>query len=65
MRGYLHSFSVTGTGNAVGSWSMTDVLPCGWTSPSDPNATTCAKPAYRDISFGANGAMSELTVRWI
>lgn len=65
VRGYLHSFSVTGTGNAVGSWSMTDVLPCGWTSPSDPNATACANPAYRDLSFGANGAMSELTVHWI
>lgn len=65
VRGYLHSFSVTGTGNAVGSWSMTDVLPCGWTSPSDPNATTCDTPAYRDVSFGANGAMSALTVNWI
>ncbi|WP_416443128.1 SpaA isopeptide-forming pilin-related protein [Leucobacter sp. HNU] len=65
VRGYLHSFSVTGTGNAVGSWSMTDVLPCGWTSPSDPSTTNCATPAYRDISFGANGAMSELKVHWI
>lgn len=65
VRGYLHSFSVAGTGNAVGSWSMTDVLPCGWTSPTDANSTNCATPAYRDISFGANGAMSELKVHWI
>ncbi len=64
VRGYLHTFSIEGTGNATGTWSLADTLPCGWTSPSDPNRTDCATPAYTDIAFGANGSMSELKVHW-
>lgn len=65
VRGYLHSYSIEGTGNATGTWSLTDMLPCGWTSPADTSATDCATPAYRDISFGANGSMSALDVQWV
>lgn len=64
VRGYLHAYSIAGTGNATGTWSLTDVLPCGWTSPTDANATDCATPAYTDIAFGANGSMSKLDVQW-
>lgn len=63
--GYLHEYSITGSGNASGKWSMTDVLPCGWTSPTDVNKTDCSTPAYKDIAFGANGALAEVKVNWI
>lgn len=62
--GYLHTYSVEGTGNARGTWSLTDMLPCGLTSPTDTSDTGCETPAYTDIAFGANGYMSELKVHW-
>ncbi|MGO3832549.1 MAG: SpaA isopeptide-forming pilin-related protein [Microbacteriaceae bacterium] len=65
VRGYLNQFSIKGTGNASGTWSLVDVLPCGWTSPESADDTDCATPAFTDISFGANGNMSELQVHWI
>lgn len=64
LRGYLHSYSIEGTGNAQGKWSLVDMLPCGWTSPENTDETDCATPAYKDISFGANGSMSKLEVHW-
>lgn len=64
VRGYLHSYSIKGTGNASGTWSLVDVLPCGWTSPTDASSTDCATPAYKDLAFGANGSMSKLDVHW-
>ncbi|UTX53100.1 MSCRAMM family protein [Leucobacter aridicollis] len=64
VRGYLHDYSIAGTGNARGTWSLVDMLPCGWTSPTDTNDISCATPAYRDVSFGSNGSMSELKVNW-
>ncbi|MBC9944825.1 hypothetical protein ICL81_09930 [Leucobacter sp. cx-328] len=64
VRGYLHQFSIEGTGNANGTWNLTDMLPCGWSSPTDTQSTGCAKPAYKQISFGANGSMSKLEVHW-
>ena len=62
--GYLHQYSIEGSGNARGNWSLVDMLPCGWTSPSDTDDISCAQPAYRDIAFGSVGSMSELTVHW-
>ena len=63
-KGFLYRFDVEDKSQLVpGKWSLTDTLPCGFTSPTD-NRTDCATPAFTGIAFGANRAMSELSVSW-
>lgn len=64
-KGFLYSFSVEDEARlAAGVWNLVDMMPCGFTSPTDTTATGCDAPAFTDISFGAVRSVAELKVHW-
>ncbi|MGH3689751.1 MAG: MSCRAMM family protein [Microbacterium sp.] len=61
---WLYYFHATSAKSVPGIWSLTDVMPCGLTSPTDADDTDCATPTFVDLQFSADGFLPAFGVNW-
>ncbi|MFK4762117.1 SpaA isopeptide-forming pilin-related protein [Microbacterium sp. ZW T5_45] len=61
---YVYSFVATSAKSVGGTWSLTDMMPCSLTSPTDVNDTDCATPTFTDLQFSADGYIPAFAVNW-
>lgn len=61
----LYSLHVGATsGAAAGRWTMTDMLPCQFTSPTSKADIGCDTPAFTDLYFSADKYLPEIELNW-
>ena len=61
----LYNFELSSSGSTSGHWSLTDMVPCGMTSPTSVSDTDCSTPAFTDLRFGADGLLPELHIDFV
>ncbi|MBL3688318.1 DUF11 domain-containing protein [Leucobacter zeae] len=60
----IYNFIGTTSESEPVRWQITDVMPCGLTSPTNAAQTDCATPAFTGLTFAADQYLPELDVAY-